>query len=229
MQRTTEWRCIHAVCFFSSVYMTCCRNNRHPSHFHPSPKYSSRACLAMLKPSKLNRYLRIDQLSRQGIKGRTHPPNKGNKGASSNSFLATNGKAAYPRYMTYTYCTPATRNSVLPHSVSYDSFSLQGDLTHFPKNRQTQLSRTTTGARGSSATYVVRKAGKYELTATSKAYVNSTLLSMEDWDEGARRRRLLRKYRRRAVIRDVDKKSPGFTVSMRLELGWRTDGRSFGG
>jgi hypothetical protein len=37
----------------------------------------------------------------------------GNSGESSSSLRTTNGSALYPRYVTYTYCTPATRNSVL--------------------------------------------------------------------------------------------------------------------
>lgn len=43
----------------------------------------------------------------------THPPTIGRRGASRNSLRATNGRAAMPRYITYTHCTCAMRKSVL--------------------------------------------------------------------------------------------------------------------
>lgn len=41
--------------------------------------------------------------------------------------------------------------------------------THLPKNSETQFRPTTTGARGNKAIPTVKKAGKKEFTATSKA------------------------------------------------------------
>lgn len=85
-----------------------------------------------------------------------------------------------------------------------------GPRTHFPKKRHTQFLVTKTGARGNNATPTVKKAGKKEFTATSKAYVNSTRLSDVDAC-GARvetRRRLVRMYSIRAVRRETSRKSP---------------------
>jgi hypothetical protein len=54
--------------------------------------------------------------SSQGGRGaghHTYPPTIGRRGASRNSLRATNGRAAMPRYITYTHCTCAMRKSVL--------------------------------------------------------------------------------------------------------------------
>lgn len=122
--------------------------------------------------------------------------------------------------MTYTYCSPAIRNSVL--CVSADRTLRSGSealdpapctrvrrSTHLPKNRQTQFLAISTGARGKSATPIVRNAGKKELTATSKAYANSTRLSdVEAWDEAETKRRLVMMYRTREMRREASRKSP---------------------
>lgn len=80
--------------------------------------------------------------------------------------------------------------------------------TYLPKNRQTQLLRTTRGARGSIAPYNVKKRGKKELTATSNAYANSTLLSIAADEDGERRRRLAMRYRKPATANEDNRKSP---------------------
>jgi hypothetical protein len=80
--------------------------------------------------------------------------------------------------------------------------------THLPKNRHTQLLRTTSAASGRSATYVVRKAGKKELTATSNAYVNSTRLSVRAMLPCETSRRFAMNQKRSATASEVRMKSP---------------------
>lgn len=62
---------------------------------------------------------------------------------------------------------------------------------------------------GSKAPYSVKKGGKNELTATSKAYANSTRLSMMDeLADGEIKSRFERKYNKTATAREVSRKSP---------------------
>lgn len=155
---------------------------------------------------------------RDGI-GLTHPPKIGNRGVRSASDRMMNGKALYPRYVTYTYCTAAMRKSVL-RSVNMRCSRQVGlgleICTHFPKNKHIQLSLTKTPARGNSPTPTLIKLGTNAFTATSNAYANSTRESSrpEECEVGARSRRFVSVYRRRAVRRDRRRKSPGITCQL---------------
>jgi len=81
--------------------------------------------------------------------------------------------------------------------------------TYFPTNKQTQLSLTSTPAININPKWIVKKAGKKELTATSNEYAYSTRES-DNWEFGevGIKSLLERVWRIRAIAREDNMKSP---------------------